>query len=207
MEGKKPLGLNSRFESTHLPFPLARRLMRRLHSIVGVTLGRVIHIAEARSHRGRIASQSVGDDAQRLSSLSAQKPAEEPLCSASITSRLHQNVDYVAILVDGTPEILQLAVDSKKDLVQVPVIAEPALSSLQLADIVCTELLTPPPNRFLGYENAPFRQKILDIPEAEAETMVGPDRITDDLGRKPITGVARRPIVLHGPSLSVRCPS
>jgi hypothetical protein len=29
IEGKKPLGLHSRFESTHLPFPLARRLMRR----------------------------------------------------------------------------------------------------------------------------------------------------------------------------------
>jgi hypothetical protein len=71
MEGKKPLGLNSRFESTHLPFPLARRLMRSLHSIVGVTLGRVSHVAEAGSHRGRIASQSVGDDAQRLLSLSA----------------------------------------------------------------------------------------------------------------------------------------
>ena len=71
MEGKKPLGLLSRFESTHLPFPLARRLMRRLHSIVGVTLGRVSHIAETGSHRGRITSQSVGDDAQRLLSLSA----------------------------------------------------------------------------------------------------------------------------------------
>ena len=186
MEGKKPLGLNSRLESTHLPFPLARRLMRRLHSIVGVTLGRVIHIAEARSHRGRIASQSVADDAQRLSSLSAQKPAEEPLCSASITSRLHQNVDYVAILVDGTPEILQFAVDSKEDLVQMPVVAEPALAPLQLADIICAELLTPPPNRFIGYENAPFRQKILDVSEAEAETMVSPDR------RVETPGVRRR---------------
>ena len=28
MEGKKPLGLMGGFESTHLPFPLARRLMR-----------------------------------------------------------------------------------------------------------------------------------------------------------------------------------
>jgi len=67
-------------------------------------------------------------------------------------------------LVDGTPEILQLAVDSKEDLVQMPVVAEPALSSLQLADIICAELLTPPPNRFIGYGDAPFRQKILDIP-------------------------------------------
>src|SRR5215469_2815706 len=124
----------------------------------------------------------------------------------SIAARLHQNIDNVAILVDGAPEILQLAVDSKEDLVQMPVVAEPALSSLQLADIICAELLTPPPNRFIGYGDAPFRQKILDIPEAEAETMVGPDRITNDLGRKPIAGVARRPIALHGPSLSVCCP-
>ena len=35
MEGEKPLGLKSRFESTHLPFPLACRLMRSLHAIVG----------------------------------------------------------------------------------------------------------------------------------------------------------------------------
>jgi hypothetical protein len=48
-------------------------------------------------------------------------------------------------LVDGTPEILQLAVDSKEDFVHMPVVAESALSSLQLADIICAELLTPPP--------------------------------------------------------------
>ena len=113
---------------------MARRLMRRLHAIVGVALGRVSHVAEASSDRGRVASQSVGDDAQRFSSLPAQKPAEEPLCSASITSRLHQDVDYVAVLIDRTPEILQFSVDSKEDLVQMPVVAEPALSSLQLAN-------------------------------------------------------------------------
>ena len=69
------------------------------------------------------------------------------------------------------------------------------------------ELLTPQPNGFIGYEDAAFRQKILDVSEAETETMVGPDRVTDDLGRKPIAGVARRPIALHGPSLSICCPS
>ena len=63
MEGKKPLGLQGRLESAHVSFPLARGLMRSLDSIIGVTLGRVGHIAEAGSHRGRIASQSVGDDA------------------------------------------------------------------------------------------------------------------------------------------------
>ena len=56
-----------------------------------------------------------------------------------------------------------------------PVVAEPALESLQFANIICAELLTPQPNRFIGYEDASFRQKILDVSEAEAETMVGPN--------------------------------
>ena len=44
MEGMKPLGLHSRFKSTYLPFPLARRLMRGLHAIIGVALGRERHV-------------------------------------------------------------------------------------------------------------------------------------------------------------------
>jgi hypothetical protein len=106
--------------------------MRSLNAIVGVTLGRVSHVAEAGSDRGRIASQSVGDDPQRLSSLPAQKPAEEPLGGASITSRLHQDVDYVAVLIDRPPEILQLAVASQEDLVQLPVVAELACRRFSL---------------------------------------------------------------------------
>ena len=156
MEGEKPLCLTGRFESTHLPFPLARRLMRSLRAIIRVTLGRVSHVAEAGSDRGRVASQSVSDDAQWLSSLPAQKSAKEPLCSASITPRLHQDVDYFAVLIDRAPEILQVAVDSKEDFVQMPVVPELALSSLQLADIICAELLTPPPNRFISRK---LRQK------------------------------------------------
>ena len=83
------------------------------------------------------------------------------------------------------------AVDSKKVFVQMPMIPELALSSLQFANIICAELLTPQPDCFVRYHDAAFRQKILDISEGEAETMVSPDRMTDDLGRKPIAGVAR----------------
>ena len=47
---------------------------------------------------------------------------------------------------------------------------------LQFANIICAELLTPHPDGFVSYEDAAFRQKILDVSQAEAETMVGPDR-------------------------------
>jgi hypothetical protein len=49
------------------------------------------------------------------------------------------------------------AVDSKEDFVQMPVVAEPTLSSLQFANIICAKLLTPQPDGFVSYDDAAFR--------------------------------------------------
>jgi hypothetical protein len=56
VEGEKALGLASRFESTHVPFPLAGRLMRNLGAIAGITLRGVSHVAQDRPQGGRVAS-------------------------------------------------------------------------------------------------------------------------------------------------------
>jgi hypothetical protein len=149
MEGKKPLCLHRGFESAHLPFALARRLMRNLHAVIGVTVGAVIHVIENGSYRSRVAFQSVGDDPQRLSFLPAHKPTKEPFRSAPVTSRLHQDVDDVAVLIDRPPQILLRTVNSNKDFIQMPVMAELALSSLQLASVIGPELLTPQPDRLM----------------------------------------------------------
>jgi hypothetical protein len=45
VEGEKSLGLASRFESAHLPFPLAGGLMRGFGPIVGVTFRVVSYVA------------------------------------------------------------------------------------------------------------------------------------------------------------------
>jgi hypothetical protein len=45
VEREKLLGLASRFESAHLPFPLASRLMRGFGAVVGVTFRVVSHLA------------------------------------------------------------------------------------------------------------------------------------------------------------------
>ena len=98
--------------------------------------------------------------------------------------RLYQDVDHVAVLIHGTPEILLSAVDSNEDFVQVPNIAEAALTPLQFSDIVRTELPTPDSNRFIRDDDSPFGEKILDISEAQAETMVNPDGIADDFWKE-----------------------
>ena len=45
VEGEKALSLASRFESAHVSFPLAGRLMRDFGAIVGVTFRVMSHIA------------------------------------------------------------------------------------------------------------------------------------------------------------------
>ena len=55
---------------------------------------------------------------------------------------------------------------------QVPTIAEAALPPIQVSGILRTELLTPQTNRFIADNDATLGEKILDIAEAQAETMV-----------------------------------
>ena len=125
-----------------------------------------------------------------------EQSSKETFRGALITVRLYQDVDHVPVLIHGTPEILLLAVDSNEDFVQVPNIAKAALTPLQFSGIVRTELPTPDSNRFIRNDDSPFREKILDISEAQAETMVNPDGIADDFWRKTVTVIAR-PIVLR----------
>src|SRR5215475_3108576 len=205
IQGEKSLRVPRRFESPHLPFPLARWLMRGFDSIVGVSLHTVSHVAEDALYGSGVASQFVGNDPQRFGALTTQESSKESLCSALITLRLDQDVDHVAVLIHGSPQILLSAVDSNEDLIQVPVVAQSSLLSLQFPSIVRTELLTPLPDRFIGYDDSAFGEEILDISDAQAEAMVSPHCIADDLGRETIAGVTRA-IIFHGTSVSgFRC--
>jgi hypothetical protein len=86
-------------------------------------------VAEDRSYGSRVASQFIGYDAQWFSTLSAQESSKELFRGALIPMRLDQNVDHVAFLIHGSPEILLLAIDSNENLIQIPVVAQLSLSS------------------------------------------------------------------------------
>ena len=94
MEREKPLRVPCRFESSHLPFPLARRLMRDFSSIVGISLYNVSHVAEDGSYGSGVAFQFVGNDPQWFGALTAQGVFKESFRGALITMRLHQNVGH-----------------------------------------------------------------------------------------------------------------
>ena len=86
--------------------------------------------------------------------------------------RLDEDVDDVAILIDGTPEILPLALDRDEDLVQVPRVAETALSTLQAPSVLGTELDAPKSDRFIGNCDATLSEQIFHVSKAYAESVV-----------------------------------
>src|SRR5208337_703620 len=103
----------------HRPFSSSKRLMRILRAIVEATTDLLaIGVADL-FHRRRIRAKTVGDDLLR-SAVCLHDPLEKlqrrsfvPLCSD------HRFQD-LAFVIDGAPEIAELAVDLHEGLIQMP---------------------------------------------------------------------------------------
>jgi len=106
-----------------------------------------------------------------------------------------------AVLIHGTPQIVLHALDPDEHLVQVPLVSGSWPAASQKGCEGLAKLLAPPTNRLMRDDNGTFSRKQLNIPQAEAEHVVQPDRVADDLGGKAmsITWVGRG---LHAPSLA-----
>ena len=94
--------------------------MRVLRSIVQVAAPAVFDVRHQRALRHAVAAELVGDEDPRYVLQTLQQPLEEALRRPGIAAALHQDVEHDPVLIDGTPEIVQLAPDPNEDLIQVP---------------------------------------------------------------------------------------
>ena len=85
--------------------------------------------------RNPVAGQLIGDQPPRRTLLALQQLAEKACGSPTVATRLDEDIDDVAILIDGTPEIVPPSLDGDEDLVQVPDVAQPALSTPESASV------------------------------------------------------------------------
>jgi hypothetical protein len=103
-----------------------------------------------------IAPQLVGHQPPRFASLTLPELAKEPLDRTPIATRLHENVDDIAVLIDGPPEILPLTLDRHEELVQMPGVAQATLPAKELPSVLRSELSAPLPNRLVGNDDPTF---------------------------------------------------
>jgi hypothetical protein len=118
-----------------------------------------------------------------------------------VTMPLNKYVDHVPILVDRPPEIVPLALDAHEELVQVPDVSHTTLPTPQVLRVVESELLAPLPDGLMRDNDSPLRQEVLDVSEAQTESMIQPDGVTDDLRWESVSVEAVR-FAIHRQSLA-----
>jgi len=147
----------------------------------------VLDIGEYLRLGGRIAAKLVGDDGPRDVLQSLQQLAKEFLGSLFIAERLHQNIEHLAVLIDGAPQILRLAIDREIDFIEMPAISRARCPGPQPLGIGSAKLVRPIANGFVSHDNPAFGHHLFDISVAQAEAKIQPDAVADDLGREPAT--------------------
>ena len=107
-----------------------------------------------------------------------------------IPTGLDENINHIAVLIHGTPKVLALTVDGDEDFIEIPCVSETPLTTLQSAGVLCSELDRTLPDRFISHVHTPLGEQILDIPKAEAESVIKPDSMADDRRRKTMPKVS-----------------
>jgi len=142
--------------------------------------------------RHTVASQFVGHDHSRHILQTLQQSPEESLGGWGIAAFLNEDVEHNAVLIHGAPQIARHALDPDEHLVQVPLVAGSWPSAAQAVSKALAEFPAPAPNRLIGDNDATFSQEQLNISQAEAEHVVQPDSMADDLGGKAMAVVRVR---------------
>ena len=90
-----------------------------------------------------ITAQLVGDQLPGWSFLILQHLTKEARSGSTISTFGNQNIDYVSILIDSSPQIEVLTSDFDEELIYMPDVAESPLLPPQIASIGRPELQTP----------------------------------------------------------------
>ena len=104
---QEPLGLPRRGEAFHDPFPDPGRLMGVLGAVVEVLRAAVGHRRHQLAVGELVAGQLVGDLHARHVPQPLAQLTEKPLGRHRVTTRLHQYVEHVAMLVDRAPQVIR----------------------------------------------------------------------------------------------------
>ena len=130
--------------------------MRDFHTVVGIDLMDVLNGRHDVTVCGIVAFQFIGDEPARFTALAVDQAAKEADRSILIASLLHENINGIAVLIHGTPEIVALALDRDKYFVEMPGIAQAALVFFQSPRIRGAKLQAPLSNGFIRHRDATF---------------------------------------------------
>ena len=153
-----------------------------------------------------VASQLIGHNHARHILKAFQQPSKETFGCFGIPPRLNEDVEHDAVLIHGTPKIVLHALNPDEHLIKVPLVTGPRTTAAQTVGKGLAEFLAPAPDGLIRDDDAPLSQQEFNISKAQAEHVIQPDSMADDLGGKAmaVVWVGRG---LHAASLAGRQPA
>jgi hypothetical protein len=100
---------------------------------------------------------------------------------------LDKDIQYITILINCMPKMMQFAFDLDKHFIEQPGITEFSLSMSYFIGVILTEFNTPLASCPIGNNDIPSGQDFFDITKAQSKAKVPPHRMTDDFSRIPLT--------------------
>ncbi len=118
-----------------------------------------------------------------------QEALEEALRRGAITAALHQDVQHDAGLIHRPPEIAQFPLNADEHLIEVPFVTGPRSPPTQIVGEGRAELQAPSADALVRDDDAELGQQQLNISEAQAEHVLGPYCVADEVCRKTVAMV------------------
>jgi hypothetical protein len=109
-----------------------------------------------------------------------------------VSTTLDEDLEDLALVVDGTPQIHLLARDPDNHFVEMPAIARSRTAPSQAPSDRGSEFEHPTANAFVGEVEATLGKQLLDIAIAQGEAKVQPHGVVDDDRRKTMPAIGDR---------------
>jgi hypothetical protein len=154
--------------------------MRQFGTVIGI-LRRVVNRARDQfSMRDAVASQLVRDNLPGFTAIISKQPFEKPPSSCAVASCLQKYIDYLSVLINGSPQVLLPAMNLHEHFVDEKCISKSLMPTLQALDILGPKLVTPQANGLIAHFNTSFRQQIFDIPATKIKSEIQPNGVLYD---------------------------
>ena len=96
---------------------------------------------------------------------------------------LYKDIEHIVLLIHRAPEVVPFAINSQKDLVQVPFVPRLRVTATQPIGVVLAKLPTPLADGFMGHRDTAFKQQFLHVAVAQGETIVTNMEVTFEEAR------------------------
>ncbi len=124
-----------------------------------------------------VGSQLVSHQNARRETLLLHEIAHQLHGRGRVPPPLHQQIQHLALAVDGAPQVHPPAADHHDHLVQVPPLRRSWPPSSKVAREEWTEFQDPAPDRLVGDIETALRQQVFNVPIAQRKAQIEPDGV------------------------------